>query len=85
MSKIPTAEDFLQDSFTISHFYNDKYDKMMCFSDDVRKAMIEFAKYHVEQALKAVIEAPIEYYDEGGYQGIDENAILKAYSLENIK
>ena len=83
---IPTAEDFLQDSFTISHFYNDKYNRMSCFSDDVQKAMIEFAKLHVEAALKEAAEKALVYADEGGYsEFVDESSILNAYSLENIK
>ena len=54
MGKIPTAEDFLQDHLEISHFYDDKTQNMVCYSDDVQKAMIEFAKMHVKIALKAV-------------------------------
>ena len=51
-----TAEDFLQDSLTISHFYNDKYDKMCCFSSDVQKAMKEYARLKCEELLKIVAE-----------------------------
>lgn len=54
MKNIPTAEDFLQDHLEISHFYDDKTQNMVCYSDDVQKAMIEFAKMHVKIALKAV-------------------------------
>ena len=54
MEKTPTAEDFLQDHLEISHFYDDKTENMVCYSDDVQKAMIEFAKMHVKIALKAV-------------------------------
>jgi len=43
MSKIPTAEEFLQNHLEISHFYDDKTNQMVCFSADVEKAMIEFA------------------------------------------
>jgi hypothetical protein len=32
---VPTAEDFLQDHHQISHFYDDKTNNMVCFSDDV--------------------------------------------------
>ena len=79
MSKIPTAEEFLQDSFTISHFYNDQYNRMSCFSDDVQKAMIEFAKIHVEAALKVGSEAlPVSAPKL-------REEILNAYPLENIK
>lgn len=49
-----------------------------------KKMLIEFAKYHVEQALKeasekVIIEGhPFEY-------DLDEDSILNAYPLENIK
>ena len=83
---VPTAEDFLQDSFTISHFYNDKYNRMSCFSDDVQKAMIEFAKLHVEEALKAAAEqAEIENDWDNQKGNISKDSILNAYLLENIK
>ena len=83
---IPTAEEFLQDSFTISHFYNDKYNRMSCFSDDVQKAMIEFAKLHVEEALKAAAEqAEIENDWDNQKGNISKDSILNAYLLENIK
>jgi len=55
------------------------------------KAMIEFAKYHVEQALKEASEnADFTDYSyqsiqTGSNMEIDKNSILNAYSLENIK
>lgn len=50
------------------------------------QAMIEFAKYHVEQALKAALEdAPTgSSTDIPSYEEM-EDAILNAYPLENIK
>lgn len=50
-------------------------------------AMIEFAKLHVEAALKAATNNakmdsdPFDYEDEW----IDKDSILNAYPLENIK
>ena len=85
MSSIPTAEEFLQDSFTISHFYNDKYNRMSCFSDDVQKAMIEFAKLHVEEALKEASENAESYVIGGLTSEVERSSILNAYPLENIK
>ena len=79
---IPTAEDFLQDHLEISHFYDDKTQNMVCFSDDVQKAMIEFAKMHVEAALKAASELE-ETDGTEGYK-IYPDSILTAYPLENI-
>jgi len=49
---------------------------------NIEKSMTEFAKYHVQEALKAAIYyAEIEHCDFG----VKEESILNAYSLENIK
>ena len=49
-------------------------------------AMIEFAKLHVEAALKKASEKAEVYADEGGYsEFVDEKSILNSYSLDNIK
>lgn len=58
--------------------------------DWVVKAMIEFAKYHVQEALKeANRNAKIEHsgWESGHYwhHEISEDSILNAYPLENIK
>ena len=82
MEKTPTAEDFLQDHLEISHFYDDKTENMVCYSDDVQKAMIEFAKLHVEAALKSASELE-ETDGTEGYK-IYPDSILTAYPLENI-
>jgi hypothetical protein len=48
--------------------------------------MIEFAKMHVEAALKEASEKALVYADEGGYsEFVDEQSILNAYPLTNIK
>lgn len=98
MSKIPTAEDFLQDSFTISHFYDDKTDRMVCFADDVKKAMIEFAKLTVQAALEVAYnnadivcgrktKKDCKQCMGGGCEKpiIDKDSILNSYPLNNIK
>ena len=65
-------------------------------SSIVENAMIEFAKYHVEQTLKEVSEkarADQEFIDMGGefedipiYEAyVIKDSILDAYPLENIK
>lgn len=93
-NEIPTAEEFLQNHHQISHFYNDETDKMCCFSDDVHKAMIEFAKLHVKAALEKAAEnatvTPIDHEEisEGSFRpiwGVDENSILEAYPEDLIK
>ncbi len=48
--------------------------------------MIEFAKMHVEAALKAKIDAMYEDFNDGGYSLSELDAFSKnAYPLENIK
>jgi hypothetical protein len=77
-NKIPTAEEFLKDKLSEIHekeIFEDLLQKM--FTVDVSEVMIEFAKLHVEAALNAACES--EGYD------IDENSILNAYPLTNIK
>ena len=57
-------------------------------------AMIEFAKMHVQEALKQASEkafvTPIDHEEisEGSFipiWGVDDESILNAYPLENIK
>jgi hypothetical protein len=54
-----TAEEFLQYHLEISYFYDDKTEKVVCYSDEVEQAMVEFAKLHVTEALKAANEKVI--------------------------
>ena len=79
-----TAEEFLiklnEKEGNIDKLYYDSY---------VRKAMIEFAKYHVQEALKAASEVDIDDdldYESGQisyYQ--NSQGILDAYPLDKIK
>jgi len=77
MSKLPTAEEV----YTDFHF-NYKGD-----NNSVIEAMAEFAKLHVEAALKAASENADtlkgEVYASKGC--IDKDSILNAYPLNNIK
>ena len=52
---------------------------------NIKKAMIEFAKLHVEAALEEANRKVIVtyYYDEG--IRVNKDSILNAYPLENIK
>ena len=74
-NNIPTAEEFLKNfnekEGNIDKLYYDSY---------VKKSMIEFAKLHVEAALKEANEKAIMtgYVDSG-------QTILNAYPLINIK
>lgn len=77
MSNIPTAKEFI---------FKNK-DRFQGLSVD--EWLIEFAKLHVEEALKAAVkDAYIEDFgsmQEGTTCIIDEDSILNAYPLNNIK
>lgn len=96
-----TAEDFLFD-----YSLNDELDYLSEQSKELLTyLMIEFAKLHVQAALKAAAEeakvckdmGELEngnvsfeitecYYDENDYPiYVEEDSILTAYPLENIK
>jgi hypothetical protein len=94
-NKIPTAEEFLKDN-------SDSFDAQMrrdtFYRGTVESLCIEFAKLHVEKALKAASEKVVMYdandidnpeEDESGipyeYYTVDKNSILNAYPLNNIK
>ena len=72
MKKIPTAEEFMN----LYHGSTNKH------------ALIEFAKLHVEAALKAASEEA-DYITDGQEHitdvWIDKDSILKSYPLDNIK
>lgn len=77
-----TAEELIDDIFISgSGAGGDSYNK-----GDIERIMIEFAKLHVEAALKEASENAemnlIKYTDD--YE-IDRYSILNAYPLENIK
>ena len=66
---IPTAEEFLE---------TDKD-----WNRTTAQMMIEFAKLHVEEALKQASEQV--YVSDTVFCEIDKDSILNAYPLENIK
>ena len=70
-NKIPTAEEFYKQ--TTGCVMNHR---------DVKTAMIEFAKLHVEAALK---EAEIAGQNNWGNSKKMKDSILNAYPLENVK
>ena len=86
MKKLPTAKEFLESkNLPDALSRNTLYD-----------AMIEFAKLHVEQALKEAsdnAEADYtyegfggEFYDQPIYRYfVKKDSILNSYPLENIK
>ena len=82
-----TAAEFLknfnEEENNIDKLYYDSY---------VKKAMIEFAKMHVQEALRlASVEAEVEHelsnpYDPNSeYQIVNKDSILNAYPLDLIK
>ena len=86
-NNILTAERFLDISFGENKAVRSK----------ITKAMIEFAKLHVQEALKQASEKSLmkdvnedcHYEDEEGnfpaIYFIDKDSILNAYNLNNIK
>ncbi len=74
---VMTAEEFLRQKPFINGMT--RYDQQI--------AMIEFAKLHVEQALKEASENADTIYrgDSFGDYIVDKDSILNAYPPENIK
>ena len=72
---IPTAEEFY-------------FETTQCHINhrDIKRAMVEFAKLHVEKALEAALEdAPWgSSTDTVSYKDM-KDAILNSYPLDNIK
>ena len=75
---IPTAEEFLKQKDCIRNVED--------FFNDVQPIdLIEFAKLHVEAALKAASEdVELETYGSFG-NSVNKESILNAYLLTNIK
>ena len=74
-----TAEEFLRNSSVTS---SDRYDFL-----SKQELMIEFAKMHVQEALKQALESiPClgSSTDTASYEDM-KDAILNSYPLENIK
>ena len=79
MEKIPTAEEFLGK--------NIDYVLEKDCKEDVEQAMIEFAKLHVQKALKEASEkAEMKWvrFTDHDYE-IEKESILNSYSLDKIK
>ncbi len=78
MKKIPTAKEFIQ-----NYIEENNHDSNI----DVEDALIEFAKLHVEAALKEALESiPClgSSSDIATYEEV-EDAVLNSYPLTNIK
>lgn len=87
MSKIPTAEEFF-DSSNIGLSNTTEY--MYC-QKDIEKRAIEFSKLHVEACKEEYLQKGFGRYMNHVFDKnptrvpIDEDSILNAYPLENIK
>jgi hypothetical protein len=86
MSKISTAEQLFKTEYSIM---DSEYPEMAAH---VRRKVIEFARLHVEAALKAAAENA-ETKEEASYgvdeiyytRVVDKDSIINAYPLTNIK
>lgn len=80
--KIPTANELFE------QYHGFEADSS---SRDIISLMVEFAKLHVEAALKEASEKvsltdfAYEFLQEGAADAIDKETILNSYPLENIK
>ena len=86
---IPTAEEFLEMNPFASYWYDEKSKTTVCRSDEVEKIMKEYAKLHIEAALKAASEKAKAKEDPNDYGTgeiwVDKKSILSAYPLTLIK
>ena len=89
-NRIPTAEEFAERN----QYDLESHDEGGYLGIDTKifaEKLIEFAKLHVEAALKAASEKAsltdfaYEFLQEGAPDAIDKDTILNSYSLENIK
>lgn len=83
MENIPTAEEFIKSTELVVKFDNTQG---CILEEELPSLFIEFAKLHVEAALKAALEdAPYgSSTDTVSYRDM-KYAILNAYPLNNIK
>ena len=86
MSKIPTAKEFLHQSKSLHDMWDNTRGKGEWDEEAIANSHIEFAKLHVEAAIKACIEdAPSgSSTDTVSYEDVVE-ALKDSYPLTNIK
>ena len=92
MEKIPTAEELLANNIDGLRDIIDDEDLFIFYKGVIECYAIEFAKIHVQQALKEASEKALMEEDwvwDGEeenhvYTGVDKYSILKSYPLENI-
>jgi hypothetical protein len=83
---IPTAKEFIISTELVVKFDNTQG---CILEEELPSLFIEFAKLHVQAALKAADDnADVTVIDvdmTGTIWGVDSETILNAYPLENIK
>jgi len=98
-NNIPTAEEFLKDKLSEIHeeeIFEDLLQKM--FTVDISEAMIEFAKLHVEAALRGCLNkyhhaSENDYvfgttrllFEDHNRNEYTSSEIMNSYPLTNIK
>ena len=85
---IPTASELFEEYSWSSYLEDGGY--ATCIGiEDFEKALIDFAKLHVQAALKAADDnadvTAVDVCMTGVIWGVDSETILNAYPLENIK
>ena len=83
---IPIAEQWVNQQFEKQRITTNGNDDVYCSRQGIIEACQIFAKLHVEAALEAAVNN-VEYADgnDSAVDDIDENSILNAYPLTNIK
>ena len=83
MNKIPTAKDFQINYYLEEH---DEGGYLGLNDEEISKMLINFTKLHVEAAIKTALNN-VKYADgnHSAVNDIDEDSILNAYPLDNIK
>jgi len=83
MKDLPTAEEFIEQYLRGDRVHDDI--NKVVDEEEAIEAMIEFAKLHVEAALKNASEdVELETYGNFG-NSVNKDSILNSYPLENIK
>ena len=91
--RLPTAEEWLRNHKELSIYHVEEYDEggyLGVNEEALYKIMVEFAKLHVQEALKVASENAEPDYWKGdcqlcGSNTIDKDSILTAYPLDKIK
>ena len=84
MSKIPTAKKFLHQNKSLHDMWDNTRGKGEWDEEAIANSHIEFAKLHVEAALKAANIEMLKFVDEKE-QDEYKPQVLNAYPLTNIK